>query len=600
MKSNENKDCLNIKLLPESMKSCCICKRKEIDFKNLNEIRKINQMHSTILSSSLGRKCLNERQHFKYKNDESLRPKTSYIDNETKEEELWTVCNCAIRAHPDCLLESFNTHFKFKCDKCNNYYRIGYITKFSMTDFTFMIIKIILSIIFFIVGIVFLTRSKYNLEYESFQNIRIFKSLGLLFLCSFIITIQFIIYNILNKNTNNETIQAYLLPFAYKYDPSYGINKFQLKNIFNLGKPQNHNKLFSEFKYKEVIQETRAENDNIIASTTRLNCPFYNELIKDINSTEKNKIELIKGYEFDYKIDEISLMLRNFNYLKFFYRFHKLDELLELKLERNSYFNLIISRHNKVKFVFNEMKEEFNLDGVSQFVIDEEYLKTANDDKIQVRFSSNKNIAGYKSKKKSKQKSIKSGTTPLFNQLKISTKQLNTQVSKNHNININRSSLLDSQAIHQYSINNSKITKGKSNNHLPYQNSINHTKTIQSNNKKQYNLKRGQTIVKNNISPQSKIFALNNDNSTPSKLSKIPTYPNQNLKSVKFINLRSSSVIENEKVNKEIEKNTLEIEDKRVNTNNDIKTFSSGEESACEDIEGDNFNILVTENLPIE
>ena len=92
-------------------------------------------------------------------------------------------------------------------------------------------------------------------------------------------------------------------------------------------------------------------------------------------------------------------------------------------------------------------------------------------------------------KKKLKQKTIKNGTSALFNQLNVSSKILNTQFSKNHNVNLNKSSFLDT-GLNQYSGNNSKITiKGKSNNHLPHQRSIDNTKNLTSINKKQF-LKR--------------------------------------------------------------------------------------------------------------
>lgn len=424
--SNNKKDYLNDKLLPSEMKLCHICKSNSFHSKTLTFIKKINKIYTDFQTYRLGKRTLSDKYQYKYKEDESLRQKTDYINIDTSAPELWTICNCQIRVHPDCFLESFHVHMKYKCEICETYYKIGYVLNQNKVNYSNIIIIFTISLILIIIGIILLSRTTKNINIK--HEIRIFRSIGLILIAIFLFLFILFIHNLKFLIQDNLNIKTYLLPYAYKYDLIYGIDKFKLKTLFkSLSEFMQSNGLPSKNKEASVfdkgnIQLTTQGNSSIRKETeekfiysisNRQNYPFLNKFQEDLNiikiKNNGNINILSKRYIFNYNLTSDEIIIRAINLLKQYYKLNTIEELFDLKYERTYFINLIIGRDIKFKFQINEMKEEFSLEG-DDLIVNEPVLKNASEMGLIPKYSSN--VINSSNKRKIKKQ--KSGSTLIF------------------------------------------------------------------------------------------------------------------------------------------------------------------------------------------
>jgi hypothetical protein len=93
-----------------------------------------------------------------------------------------------------------------------------------------------------------------------------------------------------------------------------------------------------------------------------LKCAYYQELIEDVKLMEKKNIKerekIIKMiYDFSYTILHDEILQRFINYLKIRFGLLSLDELIDLKIERENYFKLINKRNMTERQGFKEIIE---------------------------------------------------------------------------------------------------------------------------------------------------------------------------------------------------------------------------------------------------
>lgn len=375
--SSERDDLVNEKLLPPQMKICDICKQKEFNSSYLNYLKKINKRktfcHSRIynIGSSnifLGKRSLNDNYHIKYKEDESLGEKTSYINKNTKEPDLWIVCNCLIRVHPDCLLESINMYLKYKCEKCNVIYRIGFIVRErNYISIKYVLIIMIVLILLFSIFIFMMTYYKTIMKLllkEKSLNINLIKAIktfGLIFLIIFLVLLFIYMNNIILHIKLKNNIMSYLLPYTYKYDFSFGIKKNVIKNYLSLGDYKSNS--VNQNKNTNLILNKYSINQ-LIPHLNIINCPFYNTLFEDIKNKNWNISEATqKKYLFNYNVSHLEILQRIVNYFKSYFNLSSSKEVYDLKFERTLNANLEIGRQYKIKIYITTMLNDIDYNG---------------------------------------------------------------------------------------------------------------------------------------------------------------------------------------------------------------------------------------------
>ena len=238
------------KLKSIKLSECYICKKESADYENLKEINKREKQNIGLLTNSLGRRSLDCKYNHKYIEDKSLKLKSEskYLDKVTGESLLWTVCNCEKVVHPDCLLQSININFNYKCNLCNEIYLLGYknkYIKFTYHRYAKIIFQAILSILFLVLFLVLITRNTINTENinNNPRQIILYKTLALVFLSLFILTTGFLFMTLI-EHPFSKNVEIYLLPGNNKYDMKYGIEKYDTMQSFRYGQDNfNYNKI---------------------------------------------------------------------------------------------------------------------------------------------------------------------------------------------------------------------------------------------------------------------------------------------------------------------------------------------------------------------
>ncbi len=352
------------KIIPSKLFHCYICHKDVPDYTNLEIIKERNLFNSYYLSKHLGRRSVDNKYFHKYIEDEPLKPETKYLDQITGKSFLWTVCDCERVAHPDCFLQSIDIFYNNKCSECGEIYKLGYKVREKpkpIVDYIRDILRLVFAFGFFILFLILLTRNKTNMEYLNTNKKFIIIMKLFAFLCLYLfITIIFRFIAFLFNDKINKKISIYLLPYAFKYDSNFGIEKYDLIEDFNAGMHHIGNYFTNRTDLNSKLSK---ENTKINPKNKSLQCPYYDEIIiflkrfEFLHQEQKEKI-LQKHFLFRYDISYIEIVKRFISYLMSKYNF-SLTDLISMKIDREFYFNSIIKRNTLLKEKIEEFKQPF-------------------------------------------------------------------------------------------------------------------------------------------------------------------------------------------------------------------------------------------------
>lgn len=233
------------KIISSKLSLCNICKKESPDYLNLTTIKKREKQSVGILTKNLGMRSLDSKYCHKYPEDEAMIKESKYINPTTGKSPLWTVCDCEKVVHPDCFLLSMSITFNYKCSQCNEVYRIGYKYNTSHRDKKFFIevIGFILLILLFLsIGIFFLYASgnKNVLSIKNYPYYRIVFMVFFILSIGICMSLVLLMIKLILDNPIKVEIENYLLPFTYKYDFSYGVEKYDIIQTFISGNNMNN------------------------------------------------------------------------------------------------------------------------------------------------------------------------------------------------------------------------------------------------------------------------------------------------------------------------------------------------------------------------
>ena len=312
------------------MSICSICNKESPDFSNIEVIQSREKLNIGLLTKYLGRRSLDDKYSYKYPEDEPMRKYSKYIDPISGKSPLWTVCNCEKVVHPDCFLQSTTINFNYRCISCNEIYRFGYkATKLPRRWDYYMIIviRLVLAISLFAIFGFFFTRKKENFEmlHSNKEFIRVLKSISFISLTLGTIILSRV-FSFILSNPKKEKIDIYLLPYDFKYNFNFGVEKYEIIQTFRTGSTQgNKNNMITNTlgQYLTNKEDNDANNTEIDSKTVfsyLINCAFYQDLIEEMSALEKipqDKREKMinEKYKFDYSISHTDIIKRFEKYL---------------------------------------------------------------------------------------------------------------------------------------------------------------------------------------------------------------------------------------------------------------------------------------------
>lgn len=349
------------KIISSKLSVCSICNKESPDFSNIEVIRSREKLNIGLLTKHLGRRSLDDKYSIKYPEDEPMKKYSKYIDHVTGKSPLWTICNCEKVVHPDCFLQSTAINFNYRCTTCNEVYRFGYkSTKFPKKwDYYFtIIIRLALAIALFVLFCFFITRNNNNFEMLKSNEgfIRFLRSISLICLILGIIIFS-TIFTFIQSNPKRKEIEMYLLPFAFKYNLNFGVEKYEIIQTFRTGSTQGDKKhmitnaLGQYMSSKDDNEGNNLEADSKTSFSYLMNCAFYQELMDEMGLLEKipqNKREKMinEKFSFDYSISHSEIIRRFENYLSTRFNIPSQKEIIEIKIERENFFQSQIKRNN--------------------------------------------------------------------------------------------------------------------------------------------------------------------------------------------------------------------------------------------------------------
>lgn len=361
------------KIISNKLSVCSICNKECPDFSNIEVIRSREKLNIGLLTKYLGRRSLDDKYSYKYPEDEPMKKYSKYIDNVTGKSPLWTICNCEKVVHPDCFLQSTAINFNYRCTSCNEVYRFGYkSTKFPKRCeyYLTIILRLVLAIVLFVLFGYFVTRSNDNFDMLKSNKwlIRVLKSISLICLILGIITFS-TIFSFILSNPKKKEIELYLLPFAFKYNLNFGVEKYEIIQTFRTGSTQgnkNHmitNAFGQYLSNKEDNEANNLEPDSKTSFSYLMNCAFYQELMEEMTLLEKipqnQREKMINDkFSFDYSISHSEIINRFEKYLSTRFNIPSQKEIIEIKIERENFFQSQIKRNN---LEFREFVEVSNI-----------------------------------------------------------------------------------------------------------------------------------------------------------------------------------------------------------------------------------------------
>lgn len=353
------------KLISVSMSICRICDRDCVDYSNLKHIESKERQNIGRLTENLGRRSLDLSHRFKYPEDEQIRWDSKYIDPIIGKSPLWTICNCEKVVHPECLLQSLSINFNYKCDVCDHVYRLGFkVINYPLSPkfYIGLSIKILIAVGLLTLFFIMISRNSINSQSISDNNklIILFRGAGLALLCLFLVLSTNILANIFDL-PRSANLYVYLLPFPHKYELNFGIERLEM--MTNSGGTCRD--LLS--KITEQVDTAPKEDFNLEAvaggwtNCYQARCPFYQEMMLDLklmeNLSYKDKNKIIQNrFIYDYSDDGKKVIKRFLEFLMVKFKFSNLDELVELRVDRKSFFGSQVQRNNMELKEYNEMR----------------------------------------------------------------------------------------------------------------------------------------------------------------------------------------------------------------------------------------------------
>lgn len=337
------------KLLDPKLMVCTICHKAEPNLSTINTISGREKQNIFSICKHLGLRELSEKYNFNYPEDRELKINSYYLNRNTGTFELWTICNCELRVHPDCFLQSLKINMKYKCDVCNEIYKIGYQVQETHSIFKMMILNIILIVALLAASVVFFTTK------ASDKSIIALRACGLITLVFLLVLLAFLFLETIRKSRIQ--FKAFLLPYSYKYDLTYGFKKIRIVKSFQMGSSRRL-EFGSKENYTQSQYQTRDTEENMVDYD--LNCPFYNEVMMKLKrcKTAIDRKQVMKNIDFDYEILEPQVVKRFIIYIQSVLNINSLEDLTELKIDRVKYFNHIIRRNFLLLEVFNVLTKE--------------------------------------------------------------------------------------------------------------------------------------------------------------------------------------------------------------------------------------------------
>lgn len=341
------------KLIGSKLMVCFICHKSEPNLDLIKSIRSKDKQSISLICNHLGLRNLSEKFNFNYIEDKGLKTNSDYLNKSTGTFELWTVCNCELRVHPDCFLQSIKVNFKYKCDVCGEIFKIGYKTiKKDEYSCVRSIVNLILIALALGASIVLL-----SLQIEG-NAIIWCRAFGLI-LVTFLFTFFAFFISRIGADSQN-FMQAYLLPYSHKFDMSFGFRKFRITRSFRVGSASHRNDDKSGVNGIPTDFTCRETQENLI--DLDLNCPFYNELLSQIKG--KGNVErkiTLKVYDFEYQASSNYIISRFIQYIQCTLCIESLDDLIETKIERQIFFNHIVKRNSVLAQTFECLAQESSL-----------------------------------------------------------------------------------------------------------------------------------------------------------------------------------------------------------------------------------------------